>query len=137
MTLFMQRHGRFSHEKSHAPPDDSSRRKCSSEYCALALFMIASCTKHDRAGLSGVWQSRRKNFSRNLEGKNAANLILGRSPRYIVTTKLISAVLTRFCRKSPSFGKSYRTRNSLTRFCRKSPTFGKSYRTRNSLTIEE
>ena len=30
-------------------------------------------------------------------------IILGRSPRYIVTTEQISAVLTRFVRKSPSF----------------------------------
>ena len=38
-----------------------------------------------------------------------------------------------FC-KSPTFGKSYRTRNILTRFYCKSPTFGKSYRTRNIFT---
>jgi hypothetical protein len=29
--------------------------------------------------------------------------------------------------KSPSFGKSYSTRNILTRFVQKSPSFGKSY----------
>ena len=57
-----------------------------------------------------------KEFFKEFRGKkNAANLIVGRSPRYIVTTELISAVLKRFCRKSPSFGKSYRIRNSLTR----------------------
>ena len=49
---------------------------------------------------------------------------------YIVTTEKISAVLTR---KSPSFGKSYRTRNILPRFIDKSPSFGKSCKTRNIL----
>ena len=71
-------------------------------------------------------------------------------PEIYFTTEQISAVLTRFCRKSPSFGHSYRTRNILqekpqfwsflqnqqylTRFCRKSPSFGHSYRTSNILT---
>ena len=41
---------------------------------------------------------------------------------------------TRFCSKSPSFGKSYRIRNILTRFWSTRPTLGKSYRTRNNLT---
>ena len=53
---------------------------------------------------------------------------------YIVTTEQISAVLPRFCMKSPTFGKSYSTRNILPRFGMKSPTFGKSYRSRNILT---
>ena len=43
-------------------------------------------------------------------------------------------ILTRFVQKSSSFGKSYSTRNILTRFLQKSPTFGKSYSTKNILT---
>ena len=39
-------------------------------------------------------------------------------------------LLTRFVVKSPSFDKSYGTRNILTRFVVKSPSFGKSYSTR-------
>ena len=61
-------------------------------------------------------------------------LILERSPRYIVTIEQISAVLTTFVRRSPTFGHSYRTRNILTTFVRKSPSFGHSYSTRNILT---
>ena len=34
--------------------------------------------------------------------------------------------------KSPTFGKSYSSRNILPRFIGKSPTFGKSYSTRNT-----
>ena len=74
-----------------------------------------------------------KEFFKEFRGKKCSKSYF-RAKRYIVTTELISPVLTRFCRKSPSFGKSYRTRNILTRFCRKSPSFGKSYRIRNSLT---
>jgi hypothetical protein len=47
---------------------------------------------------------------------------------------VIPTELEIFCRKSPSFGHSYRTRNILTRFCCKSPSFGHSYRTINILT---
>jgi hypothetical protein len=42
-------------------------------------------------------------------------------------------ILPRFVQKSPSFGQSYSTRNILTRFVWKSPSFGKSYSTRNIL----
>ena len=58
-------------------------------------------------------------------------IILGQSPRYIVTTEWISAVLTRFLCKSPTFSHSYRARNIFARFIRKSPTFGHSYSSRN------
>ena len=62
-----------------------------------------------------------------------ASLILGRSPRYIVTTEQNSAVLPTFVSKSPSFGHSYRSRNILPIFVSKSPSFGHSYRSRNIL----
>ena len=61
-------------------------------------------------------------------------IILGRSPRYIVTTEQISAVLTTFVCKSHSFGHSYSSRNILTTFVCKSHSFGHSYSSRNILT---
>ena len=79
-------------------------------------------------------------------------VILGRSPRYVVTTiyqhsfenfaakpyfwSLLQnqKYFDQICCKSPNFGHSYRAGNILTRFCCKSPTFGHSYRTRNILT---
>ena len=75
------------------------------------------------------------NSLKHLEPKNRYSLILGQSPRYIVTTEQISAVLPRFLQKSPRFGKSYSIRNILLRFVQKSPSFGKSYSSRNILPI--
>ena len=51
---------------------------------------------------------------------------------YIYETVIIIP-LPRLVQKSPTFGKSYSTRNSLPRLVQKSPTFGESYSTRNSL----
>ena len=57
-----------------------------------------------------------------------------KSPSFDPSSNRTINILTTFGSKSPSFGPSYRSRNILTTFVSKSPSFGPSYRSRNILT---
>ena len=111
-------------------------------FIKYAAFLLMKLNRFESTQkiLSNCWSFsvENRNFTTHIEElfqlSMYVDIILGRSPRYIVTIEYNSTVLTRFVSKSPSFDKSYSPRNILTRFVQKSPSFGKSYSTRNVIT---